>query len=98
MLFEWDKKKNTVNKNKHGISFEEAAEIFDDPLHISIMDHRFDYYDERWITIGATKNGTVIVIGHLYSFTEDGDEITRIISSRKATKKERENYEKINRG
>lgn len=95
--FGWDEKKNAANKKKHGISFEEAAEIFDDPLHVSILDHRFDYFDERWITIGATKDGTVIVIGHLYYFTENDEETIRIITARKAIKKERENYEKINR-
>lgn len=93
--FEWDKKKNIANKKKHGVSFEEAAEVFDDPLHTSILDHRFDYFDERWITIGAAKSGTVIVVGHLYYFTENDEETIRIITARKATKKERGQYETI---
>lgn len=95
--FDWDKKKNAANQKKHGISFEEATEVFEDPLHISVMDRRFDYFDERWITLGATKKGTVIVLGHLYYFSESDEETIRIITARKATKKERENYEKIDR-
>lgn len=95
MMFEWDKHKNTVNSKKHGISFEEAAEVFEDPLHISVLDKRFDYYDERWITIGATKDGRIIVIGHLYYITENSEEHIRIITARKAAKKEREQYETI---
>ncbi len=94
MKTEWDEGKNRENIKKHGVSFKEAGEIFDDPLHISILDKRFDYFDERWITIGATKKGTILVVGHLYSVTQE-DEAIRIITARKATKKEREQYEKI---
>ncbi|MDI6801047.1 MAG: HAMP domain-containing protein [Thermodesulfovibrionales bacterium] len=50
---------------------------------------------KEWITIGATTKGTVIIIGHLYYLTEDGEDRIRIITARKATKKEREQYEKI---
>lgn len=90
----WDDKKSRDNIKKHGVSFKEASEVFDDPLHISILDRRFDYFDERWITIGATKKGVVLVIGHLYSLTQE-DETIRIIAARKATKKERVQYEKV---
>ncbi|MBI5192804.1 MAG: BrnT family toxin [Nitrospirae bacterium] len=95
MRFEWDEHKNKENIKRHGISFGEAKEVFDDPFHISLLDKRFDYFEERWITIGATKDGKIIVIGHLYYMTEDGIEIIRIITARKAAKKEREQYEDI---
>ena len=95
MEFRWNENKNKENIKKHGISFEEAAEVFDDPLHVSIMDQRFDYFDERWITIGSTKNGNVIVLGHLYYLTENGEEVIKIITARKATKKEKKHYETI---
>ncbi len=98
MRFEWDERKNKTNKKKHGVSFEEASEIFDDPFHLAILDKRFDYFDERWITIGITKKGKVIVAGHLYFFTENGEEVTRIISARMATKNERHQYETIKKG
>ncbi|MCL4492585.1 MAG: BrnT family toxin [Nitrospirae bacterium] len=94
MEFSWDENKNWENRKKHGIDFNEASEVFDDPLHISVLDKRFDYFDERWITLGTTKKGEIIVIGHLYFLTEDSEHI-RIITARKATRKEREQYEKV---
>lgn len=96
MHFEWDENKNRQNKNKHDVSFEEAEEVFDDPFHIAVMDKRFDYFEERWITIGSTKSKKILVIGHLYYLKEDGEEIIRIVTARRATKKEREQYENIN--
>jgi len=94
MRFEWDER-NKKNKKKHGVSFEEASEIFDDPFHLALLDKRFDYFNERWITTGVTKKGKAIVAGHLYFFTENGEEVTRIISARRATKNERYQYETI---
>ncbi len=95
MEFRWDENENEKNRKKHGVSFEDAAEVFDDPLHVSILDHRFDYFDERWITMGSTKKGNVIVVGHLYYLTQEGEEIIKIITARKATKKEIKQYETI---
>jgi uncharacterized protein len=60
------------------------------------MDKRFDYFEERWITIGSTKSKRILVIGHLYYLKEDGEEVIRIVTARGATKKEREQYENIN--
>ena len=95
MHFEWDEAKNSENIRKHGISFEEAKDVFDDPFHISILDKRFDYFEERWVTIGTTKNKKTIVIGHLYYLRENGEEMIRIITARKAAKKEKDQYESI---
>ena len=95
MHFEWDEAKDRGNIKSHGISFEDAKDVFDDPFHISILDKRFDYFDERWITIGCTKDRRIIVIGHLYYLRENGEEVIRIITARKAVKKERDQYESI---
>ncbi|MBI5638981.1 MAG: BrnT family toxin [Nitrospirae bacterium] len=95
MQFEWDEAKNRENVKRHGISFEDAKDVFDDPFHISVLDKRFDYFDERWITIGSTRDKHVIVIGHLYYLKENGDEVIRIITARAAIKKERAQYESI---
>ena len=95
MQFTWDKAKGKANKKAHGVSFEEAARIFDDPLHVSVLDHRFHYFEERWITIGQAKHGRILVVGHLYSFAADGEETIRIKTAREATKKERERYENL---
>jgi len=93
MKFEWDEQKNSLNQQKHDISFEEAKEVFDDPLHIAKLDHRFSYFEERWITIGSTKKKKIVVVANLF-FSEEGEEIIRIISARKATGNERRFYEK----
>ncbi|MCI0469717.1 MAG: BrnT family toxin [Nitrospirae bacterium] len=93
MKVEWDEKKNKANIEKHGISFREAYEIFEDPFIASSLDKRFDYYDERWVSFGITKSSKVIAVGHLYWLSADGEEYIRIITARKATKKEREQYE-----
>ncbi len=92
MRFEWDARKNELNRKKHGISFETAVEVFQDPLHLSILDARFNYFEERWITLGANKDLLLLVVAHLY-YTYQGEEVIRIISAREATANERRQYE-----
>ena len=92
MKFEWSDEKNTLNILKHDISFEEAKEVFLDPLHISRLDHRFDYFEERWITLGTTTEDKILVVANMF-FDQDGKEIIRIISARRANQKERIFYE-----
>jgi hypothetical protein len=92
MRFEWNHAKSTVNQKKHGVSFEEAREVFDDPLHVSVLDERFGYFEERWITIGSTRKQRIIVAANLY-FDDEGDLVVRIISAREATTHERRQYE-----
>ncbi|MCF6318844.1 MAG: BrnT family toxin [Proteobacteria bacterium] len=93
MQFEWDKVKNALNIQNHGISFEQAKEVFEDPLHISKLDYRFNYFEERWITLGATSQYKLIVVVHML-FDENNKEVIRIISARKANAKEANIYEK----
>jgi uncharacterized DUF497 family protein len=93
MKFEWNETKNRLNQEKYGISFEEAKEVFYDALQISKLDHRFNYFEERWITLGATQKEKLLVVANLY-FSEEGEEIIRIISARRATNNERNIYEK----
>lgn len=88
----WDPVKNEINKQKHGISFEEASKVFSDPLQVSILDERLNYQGERWITLGKILKEILVVVAHTY-MNIDGKEIIRIISARKATKKERKQYE-----
>ncbi len=91
MLFEWDHKKNVSNIKKHRISFELGATIFDDHLHLSVLDEK-GHTEERWITLGQSVTGELLVVIHTYKETV-GHEIIRIISARKATKKEKKQYE-----
>ncbi len=92
MKFEWSQKKNDLNIVKHQVSFEEAKEVFEDPMHISKLDHRFDHFEERWITLGLTSKDKILVVANIF-FDENGEEIIRIISARKANQKERTFYE-----
>lgn len=94
MNFEWDPGKNSSNVNKHGVSFEKAQEVFEDPLHLSLLDERFSYFEERWITMGQARDGEVLIVAHFYSIEHEVERI-RIISARRATKIERKQYEEI---
>ncbi len=92
MKFEWSETKNKLNIQSHQVDFEEAKAVFNDPLHISRLDHRFDYFEERWITLGTTDKQKILVVANLF-FDDNGEEIIRIISARKANSKERLFYE-----
>jgi uncharacterized DUF497 family protein len=92
MEFKWNEEKNRINKEKHGISFEEASAVFNDPMHLAFIDERFEYGEERWITIGQVRSEMFIVAAHTY-MDVDGNETIRIISARRATRKERRQYE-----
>jgi uncharacterized DUF497 family protein len=88
--FEWDEAKNRSNKRKHGIDFETAQLVFDDPCCISFVE-RIIEGEERWHTIGSIENIIVIVVVHTYR-EEAFDEVIRIISARRATRHERKLY------
>ena len=92
MRWTWDQTKNEANLRAHGLSFEAAIFVFDDPLSATQVD---TYpYEERWRTIGMVGTQVVMVL-HTWPelHTETGEEIGRIISARKATRLEREAYE-----
>lgn len=91
MKFEWDHHKSEINKKKHKISFENAALIFADKDSLSIYDEDHSNSEDRWITIGQIPNGSIIVVVHIYKKI-DNEEFIRIISARKATKNEIEQY------
>ena len=93
MQFEWDDKKNSTNKSKHGISFELAVFVFQDPFHISIPDIRHNYHEERWLCLGLVKD--IVLYVAFKAITEEGhheQEIIRIISARRATPNETKRY------
>jgi uncharacterized DUF497 family protein len=87
--FEWDDEKAEINRRKHGISFEEAMTVFDDPL-ARIFDDVWHSVDEyRELIIGHSARRKLLVV----CFTERGNGVVRIISSRQATHRERQDYE-----
>ena len=88
LTFEWDPQKAETNIEKHGVSFEEASTAFRDPFSLTIDDPLHSTGEVRMVQIGISHKNRLLVVVH----TERGDNI-RIISARKATKKERNNYE-----
>jgi uncharacterized protein len=88
MQFEWDENKATLNFSKHGISFEEARTVFDDPLYVDFYDPDHSDREDRYIIVGESQQGHLLIV----SYTEKGD-IIRLISARKVTRMEREVYE-----
>ena len=91
--FEWDTIKAKQNLRKHKISFERAAEVFRDPLAVSIIDEVHSEYEQRWVTMGRTKGGGVLVLIHTFVETSPDECKIRIISARKASRKEIRQYE-----
>ncbi len=89
MIFEWDEVKNTINKKKHGISFEEAQAVFEDELAILFDDPDHSEEEDRFLIIGMTDRTGVCIVSHCY---RGEDERIRIISARKATKTEQDVY------
>ena len=88
MIYEWDPGKAKTNLRDHGVSFGEAATVFLDPLAITFPDSDHSDEEDREITIGFTKNHRVVFVSHC----RRGDRV-RIISARRATRKERKQYE-----
>lgn len=88
LSFEWDPSKEKINLKKHGISFEEATTVFNDPFSLTIPDPIHSFEEERFITIGKSMLGKTIVVIHV----DRGNNI-RVISARKANHQEIKNYE-----
>ncbi len=88
MKIEWDPRKAKSNIKKHGVSFEEAATALSDPMAATGVDPDHSISEERYITFGISEKGRLVVVSHT-----EKDEAIRIISTRKASKGERELYE-----
>lgn len=86
--FEWDAVKARRNLRKHGVAFEEAATAFGDPLSITIADPDHSDHESRWILLGPSEQGRLLVVAH----TDRGDRI-RLITARLASKREKRQHE-----
>lgn len=91
-MFSWDDAKDRSNQRKHGVSFELAKFVFDDPLHITRQD-RIEKGEQRWQTLGMACGVVLLLVAHTWRETASGAERIRIISARRATKLERKIYE-----
>jgi len=89
LKFAWDEKKNRINQRKHGVTFEEAQTVFFDETAIEYFDPEHSKNENRFILLGMSIRLRVIIV--CYCYRED-DSVIRIISVRKATKKERKIY------
>lgn len=88
--FEWDPRKAASNPGKHGVSFEEAATVFGDPLGRIVADPRHSEEEERFVLLGISADEHLLAV----MFVDRGEAI-RIISARRATRRERRDYEKV---
>lgn len=94
MRFEWDTAKERINRRKHGVSFEIARHVFDDPDALVEQD-RVEDGELRWQTLGAVNGILLLLVAHTVDFgDEEPVETIRIISARRANRKERLRYEK----
>jgi uncharacterized DUF497 family protein len=89
VTFEWDSNKAASNQRKHGVTFEEASTVFGDPLAVIFDDEEHSADEPREIIIGHSSRQRLLLV----SFTERGADLIRIISARKANKRERRDYE-----
>jgi uncharacterized DUF497 family protein len=99
LRFEWDPQKAARNLHKHGISFEIASHVFDDPFVLSYIEG-IEHCEERWQTIGCVEGFLLVLVVHtIREEDEDGAaiEVIRIISAREADRKERKRYEEETR-
>ena len=87
--FEWEATKAKTNLRKHGVGFGEGATIFADPLEITTFDPDHSEEEDRFITVGTSRTGRLLIVSH----TDRGDRI-RIISARELSRAERRTYEK----
>ncbi len=90
MRFEWDERKNAINKRKHRVSFEEAESVFSDDHALLIADPDHSEDEDRFIVMGLSATPRVLVVCHCY---REDDDVVRIISARKANRLEQRDYE-----
>lgn len=88
MEYEWDPRKAASNLAKHGVSFDEAASIFEDPMTYTVADPDHSDDESRHLSFGMTRNGRLLAVIHTHKI-----DTTRIINARKATRHERGIYE-----
>lgn len=90
--FEWDRQKAKINLEKHEVSFEEATTVFKDCNALTIYDTKHSHVEDRYITMGITSTGRLLVVVHTHNEISLDECVIRIISSRKATSKEKKYY------
>lgn len=95
--FDWDPNKAKTNRKKHEISFEQASTIFLDPRMITVFNTEHSKGEDRWATMGIDSNGILLVVVHTFQQLDADCCRIRIISARKATRKESKQYQEENK-
>lgn len=95
--FEWDPRKAESNLAKHGVDFQTAIAVFQDPFALTRLDG-IESYEHRWRTMGQVEGVLILVVAHTIRDGEDGEETYRIISARSAEPRERRTYERAKAG
>lgn len=91
--FEWDDAKAAGNLAKHGVDFNEAMDVFLDPLLMTRYDEDHSEDEERWVSLGRSAQGRLLLVVHTFVATSDMTALIRVISAREPTRCEREQYE-----
>ena len=89
--FDWDKRKAVANLRKHGVSFEEAISVFYDDFAVEFFDSNNSEWEDRFLLLGLSSNLRLLLVCHCH---RQDDEVLRIISTRKATKRESKLYKR----
>ena len=91
--FEWDPAKDRENIRKYKVSFRRATTVFRDPHQLSIYDDEHSEYEDRWVTVGIDGGGVLRVVVHTFKQIYEDEREIRIISARKATNRESQQYQ-----
>jgi uncharacterized DUF497 family protein len=93
LRFRWDPAKAVANIGKRRVTYAQAASVLQDPLAVTVFDAEHSGFEERWFTLGLARNGSLLAVSHTY-LTEGPDAAeVRILSARRATRNERQQYE-----
>lgn len=90
--FDWDVTKAIANITKHKVSFEQGATVFSDPRSLSLYDTDHSEEEDRWITLGISSSGIMLVVVHTWALVDEETCYIRIISCRRATIREQQDY------
>ena len=90
--FDWDDSKAASNLRKHAVRFEEAMAVFNDPLNMTRFDDEHSESEDRWVTLGQANGGTLLLVVHTYSPIDEQHVLVRLISARRPTKREAQQY------
>lgn len=91
--FSWDARKARTNLAKHGVSFRLATSVFNDPCSVTLFDPEHSHQEERWVTLGQARNGSILVVIHTAEEVSETELHLRIISARRADRDEVKDYQ-----